>query len=45
MEANEAMERFERSEVLAEARERFGRHAAVLVAILGRRWQSGAWRQ
>ena len=33
MEAHEAMERFERSEELAEARERFGRHAAVLVAI------------
>lgn len=34
MEAHEAMERFERSEELAEARERFGRHAAVLAAAL-----------
>ncbi len=34
MEAHEAMERFERSEELAEARHRFSRHAAVLVAIL-----------
>jgi hypothetical protein len=34
MEAHEAMERFERSEELAEARERFGRHAALVVAVL-----------
>jgi hypothetical protein len=34
MESHEAMERFARAEEEAEARERFGRHAAVLVAIL-----------
>jgi hypothetical protein len=34
MEAHEAMERFERSEELAEAREQFSRHAAILVAFL-----------
>jgi hypothetical protein len=34
MEAHEAMERFEHSEKLAEARERFGRHAALIVAVL-----------
>ena len=34
MESREAIERFEHAEQAAEARERFGRHAAVLVAIL-----------
>jgi len=34
MEAHEAMERFERAEEMSEAREHFGRHVAVLVAIL-----------
>ena len=34
MESHEAMERFERAEGLAEQREHFARHAAILVAII-----------